>query len=137
MNEGWLGDEYLVLFGEDEACSATKRYRAGKTLPGYAVIGLRGWDDFIVRDAQGDMHTVPTVPLEPQYVTPYVLPDHPSLEPDSRFVGKIKWYVKPLVFGGDPNAEGNTAWVTHEQHGELVVWWNTKYKELKASGGGA
>lgn len=137
MNEGWFGDEYLVLFGEDEWRSATDRYRIANALPGYVVVGLRGWDDLIIQDARGGAYTVPTVPLDLQYVAPYVVLENPTLEPDPRLVGKVKWYVKPIAFGGDPSGEENTTWVTHEQHGALVVWWNTKYQELKASGAGA
>ena len=35
---------------------------------------------------------------------------------DECFVGKIKWYINPIVFGGDPKAEDNITWVSHEQH---------------------
>ena len=38
--------------------------------------------------------------------------------------GKIKWYVKALVFGGDPQSALNVIWVTHDQHAELVKYWN-------------
>jgi hypothetical protein len=51
------------------------------------------------------------------------------METDSRFTGRIKWYIKPVVFGGDPNPGENVTWVTHEQHAELVAWWNRKYRE--------
>jgi hypothetical protein len=131
LNEGWLGDEYLILFGDDEVPSVTKRYRLGEWLPEFTVVGFRGWDDFIVRDAHGRTHTIPTVPLDQELLAPFSVPHCASLEPDDRYVGKMKWYIHPLVFGGDAEATENIAWLDHEQHAELVAWWNAKYKELK------
>ena len=49
--------------------------------------------------------------------------------------GKIKWYVTPIVFGGNPALKDNIIWVTLAEHTELVQWWNRKYREL-ASGVG-
>ncbi len=132
MSEGWYGDDYFVLFPEDERISASERYGIADTLPGYTVLGLRGWDDLIVQDANGCSFTVPVVPLDVKYLSPCEVPASASLEPDSRFTGKIRWYIKPLVFGGDSRAEGNITWINHQLHAELVVWWNDKYQKLKA-----
>lgn len=130
MKEGWLNDEYLVVFSEAESASASSRYKLSQFLPGYTLIGLRGWDDFIAIDSAGAMCSLPTVPLDPKRVAPFALPQDLSLKPDARFTGKIKWYVKPVAFGGNPQDKGNLAWVSLEQHAELVVWWNDKYKTL-------
>ena len=35
-----------------------------------------------------------------------------KLRKDERFEGKIKWYINPIGFGGDPKAEDNITWVT-------------------------
>ena len=129
MNEGWYGDDDLILFAEPEIREAGKRYAISEFLPGLQVVGLRGWDDFIVRDTDGRTYSVPTVPVELQYLKPFSLPD-PALvpEPDERFRGKIKWYTKPVVFGGDPNFGDNMTWVSHEEHAQLVRWWNDLYR---------
>jgi hypothetical protein len=50
-------------------------------------------------------------------------------EPDAKVRGRIKWYIKPIVFGGDPNLGDNVTWITLRQHFELVTWWNRKYRE--------
>jgi hypothetical protein len=42
--------------------------------------------------------------------------------PDFRYSGKIKWYIKPIVFDGDPNPGENLTWVNHEKHAQLVRW---------------
>jgi hypothetical protein len=132
MQEGWFGDDYFVLFSEDEALSASQRYRVGETLPDYVIIGLCNWDDFIVRDGSGNTYALPTVPIAREYQRQVAVPPGALLEPDDRFVGKLKWYVTPLVFGGDPEAGENLIWISYDQHVELVLWWNTKYQEHKS-----
>lgn len=131
MNEGWLNQEYLILFSGSEIKSTTLRYGLPKFLPGYEVVGLRGWDDLIVRDSVGQTYAVPSVPLDTEYLAPYNIPAG-SLAPEELLSGKIKWYVQPIAFGGDPNLGSNLTWVTHEQHGQLVIWWNTQYQALKS-----
>jgi hypothetical protein len=41
--------------------------------------------------------------------------------------------VKPLIFGGDPSSHENQTWITHEQHAQLVRYWNDMYRSLKAN----
>ena len=66
-------------------------------------------------------YSVPTVPLIGRRVEPFTLPGpEVRLQPDPRFMGKIKWYLQPLVFGGDPEAGPNLVWIRHEQHAQLV-----------------
>lgn len=130
MDEGWLGNDYLILFTDPEIVSASERYAISQLLPGYQVVGLRGWDDFIVRVSAGHAYLVPTVPVELQHMSPFSLPENTLLQADERFRGKIKWYLKPIAFGGDPNAGDNVIWVSHEQHAGLVKWWNEKYRSL-------
>jgi hypothetical protein len=133
MNEGWYNNEYLVLFDESEVASATERYGISKCLPGYQVLGLRGWDDFILRDPSGHTYLTPTVPALPKNLSQFHLPEgSPALAYDERFCGKIKWYVKPIAFGGDPKTGENTTWVDHEEHAKLVQWWNETYCAVKA-----
>jgi hypothetical protein len=131
MQEGWRGDEYLVLFDEDEYSTVSERYEIGVVLPGYEVIGLQGWDDFLVRDSKGGVFSVPTVPCIPKYLEPFPsLAGANGLTTDERYAGKIKWYIKPVVFGGDPASDENITWITHEEHEKLVRWWNALYRDL-------
>jgi hypothetical protein len=103
MTEGWYGDEHLILFDGAEVASASERYAIAQFLPGYRVIGLRGWDYFIVQDSVGRIYSVASVPIVATHLLPYSLPPAGfGLTPDDRFTGKIKWYVTPTVFGGDP-----------------------------------
>jgi hypothetical protein len=131
MNEGWVGDDYLILFDESEVATMTERYAFSQFLPGYEVLGLRGWDHFIVRDSQGRTFSIPTVPLELKYLSPFAIPERmEDLRPDARFRGKIKWYLKPIVFGGDPGARENMRWVSLEEHAQPVRWWNDLHRSL-------
>ena len=133
MTEGWHADDYLILFAEDEIAPASERYAIDQMIPGYRVIGLRGWDDFILRDSSGHTHLAPTVPVDPQLLSPFAMPEGATaLRLDERYSGKIKWYIKPLVFGGDAQVGENLTWVSHEQHAQLVKWWNDQYRRVKS-----
>ena len=128
MREGWWNDDYMILFEAAEIAAATDRYEVSHLLPGYVVIGLRGWDDLIVRDSDNRTFSVPAVPLVSKYLEPFSPPtEQEQLESDSRFAGKIKWYVQPLVFGGDIGPM-NTIWVDDGGHAELVGFWNRTYQ---------
>ena len=133
MNEGWFGDDYLILFGESEVAIESERYDLSRLLPGYQVLGLRTWDDFILRDSQGKTFSIPTVPLDLRYLAPYVITARTEdLIPDARFRGKIKWYVKPIVFSGDPKIGENVTWVRLDEHAQLVRWWNDLYRSVQS-----
>ncbi len=134
MVEGWLKDEHYILFETSEVSVASTRYSIARWLPGYEILGLRGWDDLLVKNATGEVFTIPCVPLVPEHLSRACLPEPSALSEDARFIGQIKWYVKPLVFGGSPTETSNIHWVSHEQHGQLVAWWNDCYSQLKAQG---
>jgi len=59
------------------------------------------------------------------------------LETDPRLTGRIKWRIKPIIFGGDPTSEENITWVSHDQHGELTRFWNAQYAQAVGSQLGA
>jgi hypothetical protein len=106
--EGWNGDDYLILFDQQEIPAVSDRYAISQWLPGHEVIGLLGWDDFILRDRVGQTYSVPTVPAVPQNLSAFALPDsRVKLAPDPQFRNSIKWYVQPIVFGGDPKGGKN------------------------------
>ena len=81
--------------------------------------------------ASGALFAVPTVPMLREEIKPIAgVIAALKLTPDSRFTDRIKWYIQPIVFGGSATLEENIAWVTLEQHTDLVKWWNNKYREL-------
>ncbi len=97
MTEGWYGDDYLVLF-EQKAPSLERAYGLSEALPGYHLVGLRGWDDFIVEDSRGARFTVPTVPLLSRHLRPFptsIL--QLKAASDEAVAGRIRWYITPVV----------------------------------------
>ena len=131
-NEGWHNKDYLILFPDEEIEGISNKYCIDQYLPGYIVLGLWDWDEFIVRDKWGYTYIVPTVPMDRQFLKRVQLPKPLKLQADTNVGGKIRWIAKPLFFGGDPNKRGNLSWVTHEQHQQLVVWWNKQYHSLNS-----
>jgi len=131
MIQGWHGDDYLMLFEErDDAIALTERYALAASLPGHILVGLKGWDDFLLRNSEGHHFTVPTVPHDPRYLAPFDF--HVNVDavlPDERFTNKIKWYIKPIVFGGHPSDPSNMTWLTLDQHVEAVRFWNKVYRD--------
>jgi hypothetical protein len=49
----------------------------------------------------------------------------------SRSGGKIKWYVKPIVFGMDAAIGENVKRAGLEEHAQFVRWWNDRYRSVK------
>lgn len=88
MNEGWHGDTYLIVLTQDESAAAMTAYGFNRFLPGYTLVGLRSWIDFIVVNQVGAMYTVPTVLLDPSLVTAFPNPQHVALEADEGSPGK-------------------------------------------------
>lgn len=132
MREGWNKDQYFVFFEGNEIATATHGYGIPEYLPNYLVIGLRDWGDFIVQDAQGKIFTIPTVPLSSEHLKTFSVDSASAeLSPDNRFTDKIKWYVKPLIFGGDPQVGPNMAWISHQDHQIAVKYWNDLYRQIK------
>lgn len=137
MTEGWFNDNYWVLCGDEkEAAQVTTLYGLADYFPGYLIVGLRGWDDFILCDRESRYFTVPTVPLDEQYLEPFEFPVVPMrLEADEKLVGKIKWYKLPIVFNGDPQAQENIVWLSQDKHAEFVRWWNSLCQSFKRKKG--
>jgi hypothetical protein len=132
MMEGWHNDEYFVLFDEAESGRFTTEYGLQEFLPGCTLIGLTGWDELIVVSRDGEAFRVPSVPLTADLLEPFDLATLPNaLVPDERLVGKIKWYINPIAFAGDPQDEGNITWVPINTHAELVKWWNQTYRKVR------
>ena len=130
MVEGWAGNDYLMLFSTDEAKAAAERYAIADLLLGYRIIGLRGWDDFIVEDQKGDTFTLPTVPCEAGELARYHVPSCDKLIADDRFTDRVKWYITPVKFGGDHAARENITWISLVQHADAVRWCNALYREM-------
>jgi hypothetical protein len=130
-SEGWLDDNYVILFSEAETESIFDAYGLNSTIHGYRLVGILSWDNFIVKNSKGEIFKIPTVPAISKYLEPVEFNKiKKSLNKDDRLTNKIKWYIKPIIFGGDPELEENITWVSIEDHTKLVKWWNEKYLEM-------
>jgi hypothetical protein len=129
MVQDWHNDDYLILFEEQsEAANMAGLYGLANYLPGYLFVGIKGWDNFIVCTAAKQFFTIPTLPIKLQYLKPFEFAiDVAKIRSDERLAGKIKWYIKPVVFGGDPSADSNIAWLSIDQHAGAIKWWNQLY----------
>ena len=132
MKEGWHNDDYLILFEGSEIEEKEKDYEIDRFLPGCRLLGMVGWDYFLVMDRESQkVFRVPTIPIvlkEREEWTHKI--DSAELKPDGRFQGKVKWYLKPVVFGGDPNPGKNLVWISHEDHVQGVKYWNQMYSDV-------
>ncbi|MBB5035604.1 hypothetical protein [Prosthecobacter vanneervenii] len=133
MIQGWCQKDYFILFEDQaEASLMTERYAVNSFLPGYILVGIKSWDDFILCDADNNLYTVPTIPLAAKELCPCSLEiDSAGLRADTQVADKIKWYIQPIIFGGDPKPGENMTWVTLDQHIDLVKWWNNQYRSLQ------
>ena len=132
MKEGWHNDDYLILFESNEIEEKEKAYEIDRLLPGHRLLGMVGWDCFLVMDRENQrVFRVPTIPLVPKGKEewPHEV-DLAALKTDGRFHGKVKWYVKPVAFGGDPNPGENLMWISHEDHVQGVKYWNQMYAQI-------
>jgi hypothetical protein len=55
----------------------------------------------------GVVFRVSTVPCDSKHLEPLHIPDADELVADDHFTGKVKRYIKPLAFGGDPSLGDN------------------------------
>ncbi len=133
MISGWHNDEYLILFEEQpEAIAMSDRYGISERIPNHTLIGIRGWNDFILMSSEGSLMIAPTIPARKEELEFWNSEINiAEIKPDTEIGNKIKWLVTPLIFGGSPTAEENVEWITIDQHVDLVNWWNSKYDELK------
>ena len=134
MKEGWYNDDYWMMCeDQQESEHLTTLYGIRKYIPDYFIVGLKGWDYFILCDRNSHYFTVPTLPVNHKEIKAFHLPEPMRLESDDKLTKKIKWYVKPIAFGGDPSSDENIAWLTTEEHSDCVKWWNQIYQDTTNS----
>jgi hypothetical protein len=53
MKEGWSNDSYFIVFDNYEVEQISEAYGIGDYIPGYRIVALKGWDDFVVEKVDG------------------------------------------------------------------------------------
>lgn len=131
MKSGWHQNIHYNIFTEEEALCFYTKYNIDNYIPEYRLIGLIGWDDFII-SKNNEFYKIPTVPIDLKYCEKLPILDLSiKLTEDSRIKNLIKWYIKPIVFGGNPEAQDNVEFIDIEKHCQYVNFWNKKYFEIK------
>jgi hypothetical protein len=149
--EGFVGYEYLRLFGIEQLPWINAAYQVAKYLPGYYLFGSNGCGEaYLFAPANGPQQVIkmPFIPFDLEYLSeswpdfdhfllalvsapcehdgsPY--PDVPN--PDS--VGQEVHEIHPIVLGGSPSDSANQALVPVQKHVELVSFWNEAFQNIK------
>lgn len=131
MNSGWNDEIFYNLFEDNEIKMFNQKYILTNKPNEYKIIGLYFWDDFIVSKGQ-ELVKIPTIPFDLKYEEKIEINlENIHLDNDKKINNYIKWYNKPLIFGGSPELDDNIQWINIEHHIELVNFWNKKYREIK------
>ncbi len=98
----------MILFDDEESDLLAKAYGVSDVLPKRALPGLIGWDDFFMVNSGGTKYRIPTLPMDAQCLEKLDL-SLDGLEPfvDQKYLGKIRWHINPVGFGGDPKMGEN------------------------------
>ena len=138
MIEGWHDkDDYVILYEEQLEAPADggSLWDCGALSPGFHTSGIK------LAGTTSYYETLPgnyAAPRSCWSVREYLQPlgfqlDPSRIQSDARFTNRIKWYITPLVLGGDPSSEKNMTWLSLEQHVEAVKWWNETYRKMKGN----
>jgi hypothetical protein len=131
MTYGWYNDIHYNLFSPDEVDIYLKKNALQKYFSSYQLVGLVGWDDFLLKQ-NNSYYTIPTVPIDFKYLSEFDFNlNIDELKNDKNITDKIKWYIKPLIFGGDPKLGENIQFIDLGTHAELIAFWNKTYCSLK------
>jgi hypothetical protein len=145
--EGFIGDNYLVLWSVSEIGDYNRAYQVEEYAPGLLQFGSNGGGGayaFDTRKTGFPVVMVPFVGMELKYARTIAPTFDAFLEwlrtdngGDSRrrnrqnLAGKEIFEVQPVVLGGSPTDPGNKVLLTRRQHIEAVRYWNRIIRELR------
>lgn len=138
MIEGWHGSDHLILFDEAEIAAASDRYAVSQFLPGYEVIGLRWWDDFILQDFGGATFCAPTIQAVAELQITFRLMRSPQKERHSNsmivFRAKSSGTSNLSCSGATRSRRRNHLGQSRSActTGQMVKYWNGLYRSLKS-----
>jgi len=143
--EGFLGDEYLRFYPADQLILLNNAFCIQEFIPGRFIFGSNGGGEawaFDLRIKPTAVVKVPFIPMHDKYSHSFgtfeeFIPRLASTRHKTEqrrvnpaLIGKEIHESKPIVFGGDPVANDNKAYLTTAEYAPYVVWWNRKYREL-------
>lgn len=147
--EGFIQRCYFRLYSAEQLLSLNEAYQVGKFAPGLVIFGSNGGGEafgFDGRQSPMEIVRIPFIPMDFEYAEPMGQTFVEFLQAlgqadqglgspklDRRRIGKEVHELQPIVFGGNPRDAKNKALVPLVQHAELAVFWNSKYRDQKAS----
>ncbi len=144
-SEGFLGDEYLRFYPADQLITLNDVYCSQEFIPGQFIFGSNGGGSAWAFDLRVQPAIVVKVPFIPmlnqlgqrfgsfeQFLTKLAgaSAQHDTRRVNPALIGKEVHEIQPIVFGGDPVANDNKAYLSPSEYAPYVVWWNRKYREL-------
>jgi cell wall assembly regulator SMI1 len=147
--EGFIGEEYLILWRAEELFNFNERYEVSKYAPGLILFGSTGGGDGFAFDTRTSPYRVMQVPFvgmtndEEFYVAGSFgellaqmratmdRSSELSRKSDPRSRGKEIFEIQPVLLGGSPTDLENKVVLTRDQHIELVRYWNNVVNDLR------
>ena len=149
--EGWIGDEYFILWPIEEVMRLNNAYRVETFAPGLLLIGSNGGGEafaFDMRYRPAPIVKVPFVGMDLSLVillaesfeaclmSWLVQPTSPAEPQQHRPTNRERldkelFDIKPIILGGDPTDPTNKMVLTRSQHIEYVNYWNNLIRDLR------
>ncbi|WP_218191712.1 SMI1/KNR4 family protein [Pseudomonas sp. B28(2017)] len=144
-DEGWLGEDYFILWRADDLVSLNHKYEVEHYAPGIFLFGSTGSGDAWGFDLRANPPTVVRIPFVgmaaghvetvansfSELLQLSASHPTPSLKPASEHAGMELFEIQPIIFGGDPVDPANKEWKSREEHIQLVRFWNQTLEKAK------
>ncbi len=135
--EGFIGEKLLILWKAEELAQFNREYEVNQYAPGFILFGSSGGGEdygFDVQSAAMPIVRIPFIGMERRYAE-HVAEGFRDLfgqaggraigaAPDPRSRNMECVEITPVMLGGDPINPDNKAWLTRQQHFEMVRYWN-------------
>jgi hypothetical protein len=147
--EGFIGKEYVILWGVQELTSMNQSYEVNKFAPGFLIFGSSGGGEtygFDTRTTHWPIVRVPFVGMDWDYArqlgdsfSAFLSRLHETNESNRQqrptagdSSGKEIFEITPVILGGSPTATANKALLNREDHIQAVAYWNKLIAGLRA-----
>lgn len=147
--EGFLGEDYLMLWPVEDLVSLNRGYEVETYAPGLLLFGSNGGGEAFAFDRRRTgppIVMVPFVPLELDKVedaAPAFQEFLGSFSDDGEedqmpeeYKGKEIFEIMPVYLGGDPVDPQNKVLLDREQHQEVCRYWNRLIRDTRCGKSG-
>ena len=147
--EGFYGEQYVRIYPVEQLAELNEAFGTSDFAPGLTIFGSNGGGEAYAYRSTESGYEYLQLPFIPMVKSNAIVlaqtlkgalnvlagsvppEESPALAPD--MVGIEVHEVQPVVFGGDPVDSSNKAFLQTADYAPYVVWWNQKYREIKAS----